>query len=623
MALTSRSGRPTALTVADPPRLMAYADRSGMLRSTVDAGLSVAQVWREQPSVRKVVSFMAEAVAALPWRAFQADADGGRVRLWDSPAEATIRRPARHESSATLIRSLALDSLTYGLALAVLMDGRVIRVPPPMVSVSLDALGCVTDVEVGSGKGHRVSVSELPLALMRTWSPDGVQSVAPIRTLRSLLDEISEAESWRRRQWTDKPRISAQVLRPLEAPRWSDESREAFRLSMADYRSGASNGIPLMEHGMRIEAVPDGVQPPDMSAASQMRTLTDVEVAGFFGVPPELIGARPANYGGYAALRRDLYTRVLGPLIGHLEDALGAEIVPALDPRDGVYARLDRSEAQDGTLLERLQALQSATGGPIMTRAEARERLDLPYLEGTEELVVPLNVVTGGQASPSDSGSQNLTDGSSREEDARAGEVSASSRRVLVSKADLGETALDRAVQAILSLADGSLSEEDAARLARRLSGPVSESVLAGANRVILRSGTGAATLRRADLENYIRAVAEGQAEHAVAVLRSAVEAGQEVGEAVTDARAAALAEAALRSAEGSGSHVGAQRTGAVRKRWVMGTSSNPRAEHAAMDGEEVALDEEFSNGMRFPRDWSGGDPGDIIYCSCSMEYVW
>ncbi len=43
-----------------------------------------------------------------------------------------------------------------------------------------------------------------------------------------------------------------------------------------------------------------------------------------------------------------------------------------------------------------------------MTRAESRAKLNLPYLEGTDELITPLNVLVGGQASPTDSGSQNL-----------------------------------------------------------------------------------------------------------------------------------------------------------------------------------------------------------------------
>jgi hypothetical protein len=38
-----------------------------------------------------------------------------------------------------------------------------------------------------------------------------------------------------------------------------------------------------------------------------------------------------------------------------------------------------------------------------MTRNEARARLNLPHLEGADDLIVPLNVTQGGQASPTDS----------------------------------------------------------------------------------------------------------------------------------------------------------------------------------------------------------------------------
>jgi hypothetical protein len=47
--------------------------------------------------------------------------------------------------------------------------------------------------------------------------------------------------------------------------------------------------------------------------------------------------------------------------------------------------------------------MQTATGAPIMTRNEARQRMNLPHLPGADDLVVPLNVLVGGQASPTDS----------------------------------------------------------------------------------------------------------------------------------------------------------------------------------------------------------------------------
>ena len=641
MALTAKGGALARLTVADPPiTLRSVRGRSATAGSV--AGMSIRGVWESQPSVRKVVSFMASTVAALPWRIYRAE-DGGRERLYDSPAETLVRRPTRFTSSADLVTGLALDWLLYGSACAVLVDEEIVRVPAPLLMLSTDVFGRVNDVATVAG-GETVSLADLPVALMHGWDPDGSGAVAPVRTLRALLAELSEAEGWRRRMWTDVPRVSAQVTRPKDAPRWSDEKRERFLQAMADFKSSTSGGsIPVMEDGMKLESAPQ-VQ-PDLSSASSVRTLTDIEVAGYFGVPPELLGMREANYGGYAALRRDLYTRVLGPLIGRIEDALNAEIVPALAGGDtSVYGVLDRTEAQDGTLLERVQALQSATGGPVMTRAEARERLDLPYLEGTEELIVPLNVIQGGQASPTDSGSQNLNGSDTNQLDHRQQDGAAEEGKSLVPKARMVLKAVtSRPSPSILEqmrrayvdeLQREGLSEAAVEALADRIEPFLAEQAIEAANGVILRSGTGTETIGRGAIRNYIRQMAEGKADAAVdAAMRllgavSGDDAAQDtaretIEDILSEDRLGLWADASTKDATGFGSQEGARRSGAVKKMWVHNGSSHPRAEHAAMNGETVDMDDTFSNGMRWPHDWGGGDADDIVGCNCDIAYVW
>ena len=641
MALTAKGGALARLTVADPPiTLRSVRGRSATAGSV--AGMSIRSVWESQPSVRKVVSFMASTVAALPWRVYRAE-DGGRERLHDSPAETLVRRPTRFTSSADLVTGLALDWLLYGSACAVLVDEEIVRVPAPLLMLSTDVFGRVNDVATVAG-GETVSLSDLPVALMHGWDPDGSGAVAPVRTLRALLAELSEAEGWRRRMWTDVPRVSAQVTRPKDAPRWSDEKRERFLQAMADFKSSTSGGsIPVMEDGMKLESAPQ-VQ-PDLSSASSVRTLTDIEVAGYFGVPPELLGMREANYGGYAALRRDLYTRVLGPLIGRIEDALNAEIVPALAGGDtAVYGMLDRTEAQDGTLLERVQALQSATGGPVMTRAEARERLDLPYLEGTEELIVPLNVIQGGQASPTDSGSQNLNGSDTNQLDHRQQDGAAEEGKSLAPKARMvlkavtsspSPSILEQMRRAYVDeLQREGLSEAAVEALADRIEPFLAEQAIEAANGVILRSGTGTETIGRGAIRNYIRQMAEGKADAAVeAAMRllgavSGDDAAQDtaretIEDILSEDRLGLWADASTKDATGFGSQEGARRSGAVKKMWVHNGSSHPRAEHAAMNGETVDMDDTFSNGMRWPHDWGGGDADDIVGCNCDIAYVW
>lgn len=641
MALTAKGGALARLTVADPPiTLRSVRGRSATAGSV--AGMSIRGVWESQPSVRKVVSFMASTVAALPWRVYRAE-DGGRERLHDSPAETLVRRPTRFTSSADLVTGLALDWLLYGSACAVLVSEEIVRVPAPMLVLSTDVFGRVNDVVTVAG-GETVSLSDLPVALMHGWDPDGVGAVAPVRTLRALLSELSEAEGWRRRMWTDVPRVAAQVIRPKDSPRWSDEKRERFLQAMADFKSPTSAAsIPVMEDGMKLESAPQVL--PDLSSASSVRTLTDIEVAGYFGVPPELLGMREANYGGYAALRRDLYTRVLGPLIGRIEDALNAEIVPTLAGGDtSVYGVLDRTEAQDGTLLERVQALQSATGGPVMTRAEARERLDLPYLEGTEELIVPLNVIQGGQASPTDSGSQNLNGSDTNQLDHRQQDQAAEEGKSLAPKARMVLKAVtSRPSPSILEqmrrayvdeLQREGLSEAAVEALADRIEPFLAEQAIEAANGVILRSGTGTETIGRGAIRNYIRQMAEGKADAAVdAAMRllgavSGDDAAQDtaretIEDILSEDRLGLWADASTKDATGFGSQEGARRSGAVKKMWVHNGSSHPRAEHAAMNGETVDMDDTFSNGMRWPHDWGGGDADDIVGCNCDIAYVW
>src|SRR5690606_31447224 len=53
-------------------------------------------------------------------------------------------------------------------------------------------------------------------------------------------------------------------------------------------------------------------------------------------------------------------------------------------------------------------------------------------------------------------------------------------------------------------------------------------------------------------------------------------------------------------------------------KTWIT-TSGNPRASHAAMNGETVGVEELFSNGMNWPGDPAGG-PDEVAGCYCDVE---
>lgn len=59
---------------------------------------------------------------------------------------------------------------------------------------------------------------------------------------------------------------------------------------------------------------------------------------------------------------------------------------------------------------------------------------------------------------------------------------------------------------------------------------------------------------------------------------------------------------------------------GVVQKKvWIATPDDRTRESHLELDGEEVDIDEEFSNGLKYPGD-TDGDPAEWWNCRCSMR---
>ena len=59
---------------------------------------------------------------------------------------------------------------------------------------------------------------------------------------------------------------------------------------------------------------------------------------------------------------------------------------------------------------------------------------------------------------------------------------------------------------------------------------------------------------------------------------------------------------------------------GVVQKKvWIATADDRTRESHLELDGEEVDIDEEFSNGLMYPGD-PAGDPAEVYNCRCSMR---
>ena len=124
----------------------------------------------------------------------------------------------------------------------------------------------------------------------------------------------------------------------------------------------------------------------------------------------------------------------------------------------------------------------------------------------------------------------------------------------------------------------------------------------------------------------YLKVKARGSAERINAKTRDALEAAiddedadpADVFDLAESSRSEMLAVATVTSLSGFGTCEAGRQSGAAMKTWI--TGPNPRDAHAAMDGEAVGLDENFSNGLAWPGD-AAGSADDLANCNCSLSF--
>lgn len=286
-----------------------------------------------------------------------------------------------------------------------------------------------------------------------------------------------------------------------------------------------------------------------------------------------------------------------------------------------------------------------------MTRNEARQRENLPPIEGGDELITPMNVTAGGQSSPRDTGSQNENPSSDQPDRAENGapDPATKGRREIgvkawrVSRKDSGDdekdvsdvlaSFFDRQGRSVLSkLGSGADDWWDADRwngeLADDIVGQMKGLSIESAKRMLADHGIDPSTYDVDRTLKFLQVCARDRAEAINASVKDDLDAAvedpdQDPADVYSDDlntnRAGKIAISVVAFAGAFGAIESARQQGGpgVTKTWVV-TSGNPRESHAAMDGETVPVDEQFSNGL----DWPGsfGDPDEVANCNCSID---
>lgn len=396
--------------IANPQWAMAPMNWTDPL--VFDSRRAPDEMWRSQPSVRKVVDFIARALASTPLKLYDRVSDVDRKRITDHPLAGLLSTPRPGSTAYRFWYSVIVDWMLWDRwCVTKTPDGTVggrklARIPARRFVFEMDLLDEPLSVKVSAADGQ---TTELPLTscVYDFGYGECFGGTSPMYTLRDILDESREAVAYRRSMWQRGARIPAVISRPA-GPKWDEKAKERFVEGWRAYAKdgGREGGTPILEDGMTIQKF-ESFSPRDTKDI-EGRQLNDAEVASAYQIAPELVGARQGTYSNVDAFRQMKYRDSLGPYYVAWEQALNAYLRPEWPDADRFYIEADIDSKLRGSFDEQAAFLQTAVGAPWLTRNEGRARQNLPAVDGGDELITPLNVIEGGQASPTDSGSQNL-----------------------------------------------------------------------------------------------------------------------------------------------------------------------------------------------------------------------
>lgn len=619
------------------------------------------RLYQTQDNLKAVVDFMANSIAQLPLKTYRRAGETERIRDRDSTAAKLLWRPNRDQTSYEFIRGLTTEYFIFGAVYVWFLpdpdapSGYQLRIIPSewVKDVDGDTVYAPSMIHVqASTDAKRIDIPRDEFVLFRTYSPGNPGGfVSPVSALRQTLQEQIEAANFRKELWHSSGRLNAQIIRPKDVQPWDDEQRRRWTTAFREaWGAGGSKAgsIPVMEDGMEIKPFQTSFKEQQWAESIK---LSRESVAAAYGINPSLIWhSDTQTYASSKDNARALYAECLGPVLQMLQQRLNSFLLPMVGADESTYVEFDLTEKLKGSFEERASILQSSVGGPWMTRNEARADNNLPPIEGGDDLIVPLNVIEGGQASPTDTHMDEQTPMTTVEAEPKSitplEKMAKAVQEIRIKGAatdeeneDIKETLakfFKRQAASVLPKIGAGRDWWDEDRWNAELADDLEPHMNA------IADAHGAATSAELGTEYdpeitraYLRAMAEGRARATNDKTRDKLEdAIEDEDEDITPASvmekreetespmlaqslATAVAGWALLESVQQAERQGYSRT--VEKEWVTGV--NPRESHALMNGERVPYDEPFSNGAKWPGDDVLG-PDETCNCNCRTDVI-
>jgi HK97 family phage portal protein len=138
----------------------------------------------------------------------------------------------------------------------------------------------------------------------------------------------------------------------------------------------------MLDQGMTFETVKMlTLQDAD---AARLKEQTTNRICALFGVPPQMLGLATGKYNNTQTLLDEFYKTTMYPMIINIEQKFRMGLLKGYP---NLYIRFDTKDFLKGAALDQMNFVNAGVAGGIMTPNEAREYLNMPKVDGGDELL--------------------------------------------------------------------------------------------------------------------------------------------------------------------------------------------------------------------------------------------
>jgi HK97 family phage portal protein len=379
--------------------------------------LEFPHAYRLLPGIHFCVSIIQDAVASLPLRFYTVRGDeyeeiertpaGRRPALGAPLGIADLWAAANSEDTAyELVEKLVGDLLIHGNAylfkdyLGTKTIQQLWMIPPNSVSPVAGRGRTVSHYLIRSGASD-VEVPREQIVQFRMYDPDhGIVGLSPLKALQRRYSTEHNAGRFMEAFYARGGMVAGHyrtefAIEPDERNRLQREIESRFE--------GPENAWRMVLLPRNLEYVRAGLNMQEMAFIENHR-LTLEDMLRVYKLPPMMAGmvqGSGLNSDVASVARSLMHEHAVLPILRRVSSTMNERLLGTGEFGPGVECEFDDSQAAavQESRLARAKSYAEIAGGPVMTRAEIRDEMELEELDdpATRELLVPINMTTESQ----------------------------------------------------------------------------------------------------------------------------------------------------------------------------------------------------------------------------------